>query len=303
MFPAWLLWTIAALLSWGVWAILSKLIGESLSASHNQALSTIGLLPVALALLFSRRLVTTGNRMRGALFAIGAGGLACGGNVAYYRALNLGEKAATVVALTGLYPLVTVLLAILLLRERLNKVQLTGIFFSLAAIYLFNVTGEAGLFSSALLWALVPIAFWGLAGLLQKLASNHISGELSTLWFLAAFVPTAGFILWREPLSKELSLKTWLLVAALGFTFALGNYALLTALAKNGKASIVVPLSGLYPLVSIPIAIIALHERIGIRETSGMALALVAVVALAFESPPAKNENRTPDDRPVSRTT
>jgi uncharacterized membrane protein len=284
--PRWFLWTLLALLCWGVWAITSRLIGDALSAAASQALSTIGLLPVAVVLGFSKRLSVTGNRLRGALFAFGAGALACAGNIAYYRALQVGDKAATVVALTGLYPLVTIVLAVVLLRERLNRVQLIGIVLALAALYLFNVQTEQGLFSRWLLLALVPIVLWGIAGLLQKLATNHISGELSTLWFLAAFVPAAALILFQQPLPAPIAAKTWLLVIALGFTFALGNLGILAALASHGKASVIVPLSGLYPLVSIPIAILVLGERIGPRETIGIALALFAVVALSRQAPP-----------------
>jgi uncharacterized membrane protein len=284
--PRWFLWTLLALFSWGVWAILSKLIGDALTAASSQALSTIGLLPVAVALGFSRRLSVTGHRWRGALFALGAGVLACVGNVAYYRALQVGDKAATVIALAGLYPLVTILLAIVLLRERLNRVQLTGIVLSLAALYLFNVRSEQGLVSPWLLLALAPVAFWGLAGLLQKLATNHLSGELSTLWFMAAFLPAAVIILFQQPLPEQITPRTWLLVIALGLTFGLGNLGILAALASHGKASVIVPLSGLYPLISLPIAIFLLGEQIGSREIVGVALALAAVVALSHETPP-----------------
>jgi uncharacterized membrane protein len=294
--PRWFLWTLVALVCWGIWAITSKLIGNALSASVSQALSTLGLLPVAAILCFSKRLAVTGNRLHGALFAFGAGALACAGNVAYYRALQVGDKAATVVALTGLYPLVTITLAILLLHERLNRVQLMGIVFSLIALYLFNVQTEQGLLSRWLLLALVPIALWGTAGLLQKVATNHISGELSTLWFMAAFAPAAVIILFQQPLPAEINARTWLLVITLGFTFGLGNLGILTALASHGKASVIVPLSGLYPLISIPIAIAVLGEKIGQREIIGIALALFAVVALSYETPskPANASNAQP---------
>ena len=177
--PRWFLWTLLALLCWGIWAIASKLIGDALSAAASQALSTLGLLPVAVALGFSKRLSVTGNRRRGALYAFAAGALACAGNIAYYRALQVGDKAATVVALTGLYPLVTIVLAIILLRERLNKVQFMGILLSLAALYLFNVQGEQGLLSRWLLLALVPIALWGTAGLLQKRGQEPKRGQFA----------------------------------------------------------------------------------------------------------------------------
>ena len=81
-----------------------------------------------------------------------------------------------------------------------------------------------------------------------------------------------------------------MLVTALGLTFALGNYALLAAFANNGKASVITPLAGLYPLVSIPIAILLLGERIGWRESVGITFALAAAVALSRESRPPATE-------------
>lgn len=283
--PRWLLWALLALLSWGVWAILSKLMGNALSAAHSQALSTVGLLPVMLALAVSRSFSVAGSRRRGMLLALAAGVLTCLGNAAYYDVLNRGAKAATVVPLTAMYPLVTVVLAVVLLKEKLNRIQAAGIVLSLAAIYLFNVQREAGFFSGALAYALVPVALWGVAGLLQKLSTNHISGELAALAFLGAFVPVAALILWLEPLPAIVAAKTWLLVVALGLFFALGNFALLTAFAHDGKASIITPVAGLYPVVSVPIAILFLSEKVGGREGAGIALALVSVVALARESP------------------
>lgn len=284
MIPRWLLWTLLAVVAWGVWAVFSKLIGEGLSATHSQALSTLGLLPVLVALGMSKKLTATGNRTWGAALALGAGVLTCLGNAAYYDMLNRGAKAATVVPLTALYPFVTILLAVVVLKERLNRFQLAGLGLSLAAIYLFNVTPGDAVASSALAWILAPILLWGTAALLQKISTNHLSGELATLWFLAAFVPVAGVILWREPLPADIASWTWLLVAGLGFFFAVGNFALLAAFATGGKASIISPIAGLYPVVSVPIAILWLGESVGGREAAAIALALAGVVALSMES-------------------
>jgi len=292
--PRWLLWSLVALLSWGVWAILSKMIGHALSAAHSQAFSTVGLVPVMVALGFSRRLSATGNRLRGTLCAFAAGVLGCAGNIAYYHALNRGGKAATVVPLTALYPLVTIALAAVLLKEKLNRIQIVGALLSLTAIYLFNVSSAEGLLSSGLAYALAPIAFWGVAGLLQKACTNHISGELSTLWFLSAFIPVAVLILWRESLPPRIAPGVWLLVAVLGLFLGLGNFALLAACASAGKASIVIPLTALYPAVSVPIAILFLGEKVGTRESVGILLALASVIALSHESPPATENSLSP---------
>ena len=265
--------------------MISKLIGDALTAAQSQALSTIGLLPVMVALGMSRRLHVTGRRSWGITSGLAAGLLACAGNVAYYHALKSGAKAATVVPLTALYPLLTIALAVLFLREKFNRVQGVGVLLSLVAIYLFNVSSTEGMWSSSLSYALLPIVFWGVTGFLQKISSNHLSGELSSLWFLSAFLPVAGLILWREPLTTQVPPKVWLLAAALGLFFALGNFALLEACACQGKASVVVPLTALYPLVSVPIAILFFGERISARESLGIVMALASVVALSYEKP------------------
>jgi drug/metabolite transporter (DMT)-like permease len=75
-------------------------------------------------------------------------------------------------------------------------------------------------------------------------------------------------------------------VAALGFALALGNCTILLAFAAGGKASIIMPVTGLYPLVSIPIAILRYGETMDWRGSVGAVLALAGVVTLAYESPP-----------------
>ena len=84
-------------------------------------------------------------------------------------------------ALTALYPLVTVLLAVGLLGERLSGVQIFGLILSLSAIWLFNVQTEGKLLSPTVGFAVLPIVLWGLSGFLQKLATNQLSAETAAL--------------------------------------------------------------------------------------------------------------------------
>jgi hypothetical protein len=80
---------------------------------------------------------------------------------------------------------------------------------------------------------------------------------------------------------------------------ALGNFTILRAFATGGKAAIIAPLAGLYPVVSIPIAIAYFGERPGAMQAWGIVLALVAVVLLAIESEPATLVRRASE--PVER--
>lgn len=275
------------LVSWGIWAILFREIGDEMSPAQSQAISTLGVLPVLFALCLITDPAGTGNRRRGILLALGSGILSCLGNIACYEALNHG-KAATIVPLTALYPVVTVLLAIPILKERLSVVQWTGIGLSLAAIYLFNPTEVTQVGSGwASQWMLLPllaILLWGITGLMQKAATNDITARVTAIWFLSAFIPVGGVILLSGPLPSDADSRDWLLAVLLGFTLALGNYTLMQAFACGGKASIIAPLAGLYPLVSIPIALVRFQEQLGWREASGVVLALVAVLLLSLQS-------------------
>ena len=76
----WLWWTFLAVLCWGLWALLARLIGDALSPRQQQSLSTFGLLPLMMTLGFSGRLGPPGRGPRGILFALSAGVLTCLGN-------------------------------------------------------------------------------------------------------------------------------------------------------------------------------------------------------------------------------
>jgi hypothetical protein len=53
--PRWLLWT-AAVVSEGVWAVLATVFGDGRTGGQTQALSTVGILRVVLALARSKDL-------------------------------------------------------------------------------------------------------------------------------------------------------------------------------------------------------------------------------------------------------
>src|SRR5262245_41079879 len=288
----WLTWAFVALLCWGVWAVASRLLGSSLSAEQSQALSTLGLLPILVPLTVSARVAFRGASRKGLLLAVAGGILSCLGNIPYYAAVARGERFAAVVSLTALAPLVTVLLAVCFLGERLNRLQSAGLVLALAAIWLFNVSDSGGMLSPAVLVALLPIALWGLSGFLQKVATNHVAAEPAALFYLGAFLPMGAFYVLNEPWPSHLSVRNWVLVIALGFFLAFGNYAVLAAYARQGKASVIAPLVNLYPLISIAIALL-LGDKISARETAGIGCALASVAALSWEPAGARPANST----------
>lgn len=292
--PRWLPWTFAGLLAWGVWAVLSKLLGDTLTAGQSQALSTIGLAPILVPLAMSGRAGLRVAPRRGVALAFLGGAITSLGNIAFYAAIARGEKVAAVVSITAIAPLVTVLLAVLLLRERLNRTQLAGLVLSLVAIWLFNVENERGLLSPTVLHALLPILLWGLSGFLQKLATNHLPGETAALVYLGAFIPVGIFFAMRSPWPDDIAPRTWVTGIALGFFLAFGNFAVLAAYARGGQAAVIAPLSNLYPLISVPVAVLFLREPVGGREWAAIGTAMLSVLALSRETPPIKSQSLNP---------
>jgi len=285
--PAWVFWTAAAVVSWGVWAVIAKMIGDRLTGGQSQALSTVGMVPVVLAFLWFKDVAPRPGRWKGVGYALTAGAVSGLGNVPYYDLFARGGTAATAVSLTALYPIVTIALAAVFLRERVNRIQAVGLALALAAIYLFNVSEEGGILSGWLAYAFLPLVLWGVAAFLSKLATAHLSGGRAALLVLIGFLVANAGLLAVVPWPADVPIPMWGLVAALGFFLAFGNYAVVLAYA-GGKASVVTPLAGLYPVVSVPIAVLVLGESLGARTAAGIACAVIAVLALSFESPPAK---------------
>jgi transporter family protein len=112
---------------------------ERVSPWLNQVFFPLGLVPAVLPVLFSRNLRSGSNPRRGAAYGFLTGILGGAGNVAFFLSLDRGGTASVVVPLTCMAPLVTVLLATVVLGERLTRAQTAGIVIAVAAIVLLSV--------------------------------------------------------------------------------------------------------------------------------------------------------------------
>jgi transporter family protein len=78
----------------------------------------------------------------------------------------------------------------------------------------------------------------------------------------------------------------FLLAALGGLLNGLGVLTSFAAFEKGGKASIVIPIINLYPLVTIGGAWLFLGEKLTLLQVVGVLFALAAVVLLSQESAP-----------------
>jgi len=135
-------------------------------------------------------------------------------------------------------------------------------------------------FAPWLWYSAITVLAWGVVGLLQKLSTNYISAESSLIWLVVGFLLLEPLL---YPGSALFHYSGWNLIWALlsGVLNALGAWALFAALKSGGKASIVAPLTALYPLVVMMLVPFVLHESITRLQVVGVVCALIAVVLLS----------------------
>ena len=139
------------------------------------------------------------------------------------------------------------------------------------------------LFSPWLWFAAIALVFWGITGVTQKLATNRISSELSFIWFAYAMIAISAVLAVFVPIHWHVRpLIFWAAVVG-GTLNGLGALTSFTALESGGKASVVISLISLYPLVTVAVAVTVLHETLTLTQAAGVALAIVAAILLSLE--------------------
>jgi len=134
-----------------------------------------------------------------------------------------------------------------------------------------------------LFYAVIALVFWGITGVTQKLSTNAISTHLSFLWFVYSTIVIAVVTV---PIQWHMTARVFWLAVIGGALNGLGALTSFAAFEKGGKASIVVPLCYLFPVVTVVLAMTFLHESLTRTQAIGIALALAAAVLLSQEAPP-----------------
>lgn len=135
-----------------------------------------------------------------------------------------------------------------------------------------------------LAFSLLTILVWGAWGAVSKLASDGVDANTNQVFFTFGLLPLI-LIVWRSPRNaaggagRRVGIAWAFLTGILGGT---GNIAFFHALVLGGKASIVSPVTALFPIVTVALAVLFLHERIGTAQKIGLVLALAAIYLLSM---------------------
>jgi drug/metabolite transporter (DMT)-like permease len=134
-----------------------------------------------------------------------------------------------------------------------------------------------------LLGGIVLLLLFGLWGITAKLAMKEIGLQI-VIWAQVASTAIFPlyFVLFKDLL--PLKLETGAIVLAL-ITGALGigGTIMLYLMLRVAPTSIVIPLSALYPLITIVLSFLILRERITPQQWLGIAFALLAIALLSID--------------------
>ena len=130
--------------------------------------------------------------------------------------------------------------------------------------------------------SLVAMICWGIWGLLMKLASKYFSWyQIFIVTSIVTVIASVTIFVFFRPIVN---------IHSLGFAYALlaGVLGSIALVAFNyaievGKSIIVVPLTALYPVVTISLSYFVLHEEISLIKAVGIVLGLVAILLVSMD--------------------
>jgi uncharacterized membrane protein len=262
-------------LSWGVADFLGGLASRRAAAFAVVALSQAAGLVVALIVAAALRpdLPPPDKALLGA--AAGLAGVV--GLMAFYRALAVGSMSviAPITALGAAVPVVVDLAA----GHAPAALVLAGMLLALAgAALVARAPGPA----SRRGVGLAVVAALGFGGFFSLLA-EAADGE-SALWSLitarGASVPVALVVCLGVGAGLALRGRVLLMTVAAGVLDASANL-MFAAGSQRGLTSVVAVLGSLYPVTTVALAALVLHERLGRLQTAGAGLALAGVAMIA----------------------
>lgn len=131
---AWLLYALLSMVAWGIWGFLPKIALQSLPPDSVIFYESLGNLIPAITIFFLLPRKLEAN-MPGLRVAALASFLASASILAYLYALNHGQ-AVVVITLTAMYPVITILMAWGILKEKISRQQCAAIFLAMVSIYL-----------------------------------------------------------------------------------------------------------------------------------------------------------------------
>lgn len=281
-------WLLFAFLTVGLWGVWGAFAGISAQRGFPETLvycvwALTMILPAVVVM--QREKWKLDRDPKSILYGLLIGLTGAGGQMILFYAVTTGP-AYLIFPIISLSPVVTILLSMLLLKERTTTLGALGVALALIALPLFDFSPQGFSFAQGATWfplALIIMACWGVQAYFMKLANNRMSAESIFFYMMLTglmLVPVAlAMTDFSRPINWGLD-GPWL-AAVIQSLNAIGALFLVYAF-RHGKAIVVAPLTNAgAPLATAVIALLVAGVMPGELKMVGLALAFVAAALLA----------------------
>ncbi len=281
----WLSYAIITTVFWGIWGALIEVPQKAgFPPTLGYIVWSLTMIPCALvALYFIDWKVETDKRS--ILLGSAVGLLGAGGQLLLFEALREGP-AYIIFPFISLYPTLTILLSVVFLKEKTSFLKWVGIAIALVAIYFLSYQEPGASDKRGYLWlalSLLVFAAWGLQAYVMKFSNETMKAESIFFYMTITALILAPFAWYMTDFSQPINwgFKGPYLAALVHVLNAIGALTLVYAL-RYGKAIIVVPMTGLAPVITIVLSLILYAVFPGMMLTIGLVLAVIAMFILSL---------------------
>jgi len=292
---SWIFYATLLILFWGIWGAFSAL-PANWYGYPNEMIYSIWALTMIIPAVFALRGQRFDRRPQATIYGLLIGLTGAGGQLLLFQALTMGP-AYLIFPIVSISPAITVIMAMILLRERITMLASVGLVAALAAIVLFSITSANSEGSSGpwLPLAILICVAWGVQAYFMRKAATIGVNDATTFGWMAIsgilLIPVALISLGGFP--TDFPWQAPALTAATQLLNAVGALFLVMALSR-GKASIVAPTTNaLAPALTIVVSLIAYQTLPSPYGAVGIVLALVGSTLMVY-SDEKRGEAPTP---------
>lgn len=284
-------WLTFAFLTVGLWGVWGAFAGISAQRGFPETLvycvwAVTMILPAVVVM--QREKWKLDRDPRSILYGLLIGLTGAGGQMILFYAVTTGP-AYLIFPIISLSPLVTILMSLVLLKERTSWLGALGVVLALIALPLFDFSPQGFSFSQGATWfplALIVMLCWGVQAYFMKMANNRMSAESIFFYMMLSGLLLTPVAVAMTDFSRPINWGwdgPWL-AAVIQMLNAVGALFLVYAF-RHGKAIVVSPLTNAgAPLATAVIALLVAGVMPGDLKMVGLALAVIAAGLLATAS-------------------
>jgi len=280
----WLLYTAMNVLFTGVWGAFIEIPEKSgFPATLGYVIWSLTMLPCA-AIALRKISWNLEFSSRSAFLGILVGLTGAGGQLLLFEALREGP-AFIIFPFITLFPVLTIVLSVIFLKEKGSRRQWIGITIALLAACFLSFQPSKNSPVHGIQWlilSLLVFILWGIQGFAMKFANNSMKAESIFFYMAITGILLAPFAWHMTDFSQPVNWgwKGPYLAALIHVLNAVGTLSLVYAL-RYGKAVIVMPLTSLSSVITVVLSLVIYGVVPGMVLAIGLVLALAAIVILS----------------------